>query len=501
MPADPALAEILAKGRALPPGPDRALRSMLGVPVGRDGLARALAPSFPGLKTHVVQARITPDRSVDLTLIGVARDGAPVWVAGRSFARGRDGSIELHHCSDELHPDLRRRNVHVDAVRRELDLLRGLDTGPAARVTIDAEGDTAYAAALHGFVFADETEAGPPVRSHHALAPDGDRRRWCEWAVLQLRRIGGRLGVPPDRLHEAERALIAATTPAEILQLELPGAALPVPEDEAEFVGRLGRALLLTSGAPHFRASLEVRRSDETFARGSRYRIAQSAKAETRLASEVRRALDQVERGNRSAQMRALSELGMIAPSFAAAKIRDLVRESHRGVAAAARRALRQISGGDLKERLLAYAEDPRHDGRSRGRAYRVLTEYDPARVADRVPMLRVDPDAHIQRAAIPVLLEDEAELGPALASFLAANPWTDLVTRPGLAELRMELIEALAAHPDPRAVPALMGALADDPPRAEHIALSRALVNHPDPRARRAVAAAAQRLDRPPVP
>jgi len=120
------------------------------------------------------------------------------------------------------------------------------------------------------------------------------------------------------------------------------------------------------------------------------------------------------------------------------------------------------------------------------------------------VPMLRVDPDPRVQRAVIPLLADDVAEAGPALASLLSANPWSDRADlRPGLLELRLEILDHLARSSDSRAVPALMDALgaSPPPPPEELLALSRALVAHPDPRARRALSAASERLDRPPVP
>jgi hypothetical protein len=118
--------------------------------------------------------------------------------------------------------------------------------------------------------------------------------------------------------------------------------------------------------------------------------------------------------------------------------------------------------------------------------------------------MLRVSPDARIQRAVIPYLAEQTADAGPALASMLAANPWNETpVPRPGLVELRIELIERLALRPDPRTLPPLLAAIATypPPPAGEMLALTRALVAYPDPRARVALTAATRKLDRPPVP
>jgi hypothetical protein len=110
-----------------------------------------------------------------------------------------------------------------------------------------------------------------------------------------------------------------------------------------------------------------------------------------------------------------------------------------------------------------------------------------------------VDPDARIQRGILPVVAS--AAQGPAeLASMLAANP--PLEERPGLAELRLELIERLAGIGDPMTLPVLLEqyrSSRDDP--AEMLALSRALVAFPDPRARQALAEAVRSFERPPLP
>jgi hypothetical protein len=94
------------------------------------------------------------------------------------------------------------------------------------------------------------------------------------------------------------------------------------------------------------------------------------------------------------------------------------------------------------------------------------------------------------------------AEAGPEIAIMLAANPWAD-GARPGLLELRLELIERLALLGDPRSLPVLMSAVGSDPPppAPEMLALSRALLASPDPRARLALGAATHRLDRPLIP
>src|SRR5438105_217172 len=83
---------------------------------------------------------------------------------------------------------------------------------------------------------------------------------------------------------------------------------------------------------------------------------------------------------------------------------------------------------------------------RLRGFAYRVLAEHFRARIQSKVHMLRVNPDARIQRAIVPIIADDETDAGPQLASLLVANPAREgSEDRPGLLALRIELIERLA--------------------------------------------------------
>ena len=173
---------------------------MLGQPVGREGLAKVFQPGFVGIRTFVIQARMAPDQSVDLSFVGIARDGAPVWIADRAFARGRDGSIEIHHTRDDVAPEYRSRNILGETMRREVDLLQSIDAGPNARVTVDADNVGNLVCALHGMVFADETEAGSGVRSVRALEPDGDRPRMIAAAKKICERIGDRNNASSDAI-------------------------------------------------------------------------------------------------------------------------------------------------------------------------------------------------------------------------------------------------------------------------------------------------------------
>lgn len=498
-----ALAEQLARGRPLPPGAAEALTLLLGTPVSRDGLSRFFQPSFRGVRTYVIQARAAPDRSVDLTIVGVARDGTPAWTAERAFITGGDGSLEIHHRLDETDTNYRSRNVLVDTFRRELELLSTLETGPNGRVTVDAQGIGSYVCALHGFVFADETEEGPPLRSSRASEPDGDAQRMRTAAAAIMKRLALRFDVDPSALRKTLDRLAAAALPIDIAKVELAGTSFEIPDTVRGLVGGLGRALMLDQELPAWRAAMYPPGRDEAADRvGTLFRRRHTEMCKDRLTTELRQARDQIGRSNRAAVMKGLRRLAQIGPADVVDEIKALTEHSHRGVAAVARTAVKQITGYELESRILEYADNPKNDPRRRAWAYRVLAEYYPAQIEPRVPMLRVHPDARIQRSVLPSLVADTAEAGPALSSLLAANPWGD-GPRSGLLELRLEIIDLLSRTNDSRTLPALMAAItADEPvPPEEALALSRALASHPDPRARRALTARAHRLDRPPVP
>ncbi|NJK88650.1 MAG: hypothetical protein HC923_04110, partial [Myxococcales bacterium] len=171
------LLDSLAKGQPLEPNAELAFERMLGHRVGLEGLSRLFQPSFPGVRTYAIEERAAPDQAVELTLVGVARDGRSVWTGSRAFVRGRDGSLEIHRGFDEVDLEYQSRNITTDLMMRELELLDLFGGGPSARLTIDADSIGRYVCALHGFIFADETEEGPSTRSLHAFEPDGDRDR------------------------------------------------------------------------------------------------------------------------------------------------------------------------------------------------------------------------------------------------------------------------------------------------------------------------------------
>lgn len=500
------LLEAVGKGRPLRRDAGVALRKLLGVEVGLEGLSRLFQPGFPGVRAFAIEGRAAPDQAVEITLVGIARDGRPVWTGSRAFALGRDGSLEIHRGFDEIDPEYQSRNITVDLMQRELDILALLDQGQASRLTIDAEGVGRYVCALHGFVFADETEEGPPVRSVRALEPSGDREKLRAAALSICQRAAERRGLGKIAQEAAEAQIRAAQSPWDFARLSLgPTPAELAKSDDGEMgVGNLGRELLLAKETPGWRAALYLHpRDEETFRSGAEYRRRKTLRSETRIASELQEARQGLESRHRALRLRALENLGMVAPAWMAGEIKLLTEDSDRRLAAAAKATLRQVSGADLPDRLLAFANDTKQSPRRRGLVYRVLAEHFPDRLKEQVPMLRVNPDTRIQRAIVP-LVADEPDPGPALAALLAANPWPKKRSREGLAELRLELIERLALLLDPSTVPVLMEAFRhreQSPPQSELLALSRALVAFPDPRAQVVLVEAARRFQRPQIP
>jgi len=499
------LLEGLGKGRPLRADAARGLQALLRTSVGRDGLSRLFQPGFPGVRTYVLESRADPDQTVEITVVGVARDGAPVWTAGRVFLRSREGALEIHHTHDEVDLAYRSRNLIVDSVRREVSLLQAVDSGPTARITIDAVGVGKYLCALHGFEFADETEEGPSHRSHRHRDPQSDRQRLIEQGVGFLERVAARHGVPGEVMGRALRAMIEAKTPWDIAKVDLPGTPYTVPDGEEGLAAGVGRAYLLSEEAPVWRAALYLTpKNPEAKEIGETFRARQTAKNETRYAHALEQAREALQGRERNGRIKALEALAAWGAPWVMPEVRVLIEDNDRRVSTAARHTLTAMSGGDLPARILAYAEDRTRPARLRGLAYRVLAEHYPALIEDRTSMLRVAPDARLQRAIIPVLAEHPSEAGPELASLLFANPWNESEPpRPGLLELRVEIIERLALKPDPRSLPPLIAAVSADPPPSalEMLALTRALVAYPDPRARIALTKAAQRLDRPAVP
>jgi hypothetical protein len=502
-----ALIKAIGKGRHLPEEASEALERLFGCPVGLEGLSRLFQPGFPGVRAFVVEPRVSPDQAVEVTIVGIARSGAPVWTTARAFVRGRDGWLEIHHGYNEIDPAYRSRNITTDLMQRELDILALLQQGPASRITIDAEDIGSYVCALHGYVFADETEEGPPVRSARALDSSQDRARMIAAAPPIIERIAQKHGLGKSAIDNACADLSCAEAPWDLLRLTLPGMKPERAEgDDGELgVGALGRELLLSKDLPGWRAALYLEGHHEARALGDEYRKRKTARSMARLAIELQEARDQLQSQKRETKMKALKTLGMIGPSWVLPDMKALEDGRERRLAAIARQTARQISGADLPDQLIAFAENPKNDGRLRGLAYRVLAEHFRARIQGRVAMLRVNPDARIQRAVVPLVADDDAtEAGPQLASLLVANPAHEgREDRPGLLALRIELIERLARLRDPRTLPALMAAYRarPAPAPAEMLALSRALVAFPDPRAQLALSEVARRLNRPAIP
>ena len=483
------------------------LQRLLGRPVGLEGLSKLFQPSFPGVRTFAIGVRATPDHAVELTLVGIARDGEPIWTGTRTFSRGPSGALEIHLGFDEVDPRYQSRNITVDMITRELQLLERLDGGPSCRLTIDAEGTGRYVCALHGAVFADETDEGPSPRSNRAMAPAGDRSRIIEAGRalvpgLAKRRQLGKLAIE-DALEQLEKI----TSGWDLARLSFSDAPSPVEVDSDEGIGvrDLGRTLLLDEGTPAWRGALYLTSMlPEVDQLGDLYRRRKTARSKSRLKAEVELARRGLRAGNRAERLRGLKTLGMLGSTELIPELRIIADGKERRTAALARRVMEQIQGIGLPERILGYANDTGHPGRQRALAYRVLAEHFPKVLEPHTAMLRVDPDARIQWAAVPLVARQSHDPGPALAALLAANPAVGPdQSRPGLDGLRLDLIEWLAILADPRTLLPLSMAYQTRPPPApaEVLALSRALVAFNDPRAKTVLRAGSFPLTRPDVP
>ena len=502
-----ALMEAVGKGRALQTDAAEAMDRLLGVRVSLDGLSRLFAPGFPGIRTFAIEVRVAPDHAVELGLVGVARDGRPVWSGTRAFAVGRDGSLEIHRGFDEIDPAYQSRNITVDLMQRELDLLALVDRGQSSRLTIDADEVGCYVCALHGFSFADETEEGPPVRSVRALDPPGDRTALIAAAPAFVERMAAQKpSIGRAAIESALEQLKKAKTPWDFARAVMPGDDPELAEgDDGEMgVGSLGRGFLLAHDTPGWRAALYLYDDEKENRRlGFEYRRRKTIRSEARLAREIQECREALDSSNRVGKLRAIETLEMIAPQWIIPELRAIAEGDDRRTSAIARRSIARINGTALPEDLLVFAQERKHDLKGRALAYRVLAEHFPAHLEAHIPMMRVDPDARIQRAVIPLLDRDTADSGPDLGSLLAANPWEERDGRTGLLALRLELIERLARLLDPRTLPVLIAAYRAHPapPPPEMLALSRALVSFPDPRAQRALMDVARRFERPQIP
>lgn len=493
-----AVTDLLGKGRPFDAVVDQAWFRLFRTPVGREGLSRIFQPGFPGVRTFVVDARVESDGAVSFTIAGMARDGTPAFIGRRTCGRGRMGTLELHRSFDELAPAFRWRNITSDLIRRELELLDATGAATSPRITLDATEAARYLAAVHGFSFADESKDGPPGRSIRARDPASDREILAAAAHNFARRLAARHSTPPAELDRLARDIDACRQPIDFVRLDLPGAPLDPSRGDGPDARPFGRAFLRDRDTPSYRATLYTSgpgRSPE----GDRYRDERTHRSEARLATEMQAHLDELAGRSRASRVRALDALAPIAPTWVLSEIRQLSDDPDRKVATAARQAIRRIGGSDLVERVLAFGDDAKNPPEARATAYRVVSEFFPTHISSRLPMLRIDPDARIQKSVIPVIAEWE-DAAPELGAMLGANPSNDL-DRPGLGALRLELINRLAALADPRTLPILMAGLAQDPAPEEASALSRALIAHPDPRARLALAARTQNLDIPPVP
>lgn len=492
----------LAEGRALPSDIADGLFALLGFEVSRDGLARLFQPSFPGVRGFIIAPRVAPDRAVEITLVGLARDGHPVWSGSRAFVLGRDGSLELHRGLDRIEPTIQHRNLTVSMLQRELELLRLTSRGPSSRLTVDAEGLGRYLCALHGFVFADETDEGPPVRSNRPFAPEGDRARLIAAAEAFIEEVGRRRGLGRLAIEGTQERARRVRIPWDLVQLTFVGAP-PEPVDGADGEAGatvFGRDFLLDSATPSWRAALYLHPRDrKTRELGDAYRHAKTRRARECLEAEYRSIRAALDSPHRPSVIQALELLGMIGGADHLPYVEHVVTSPDRRIAGVAKRVARMLAGTDLVHRMKTFAFDPRKDPQWRGLILRVLAEHYPEEIERQSSLLRVDPDARIQRAVVPVVAS--AAQGTAeMAAMLAANPADE--KRPGLQDLRLELIERLAKAADPMTLPVLLQQYrraGEDPKEA--LALSRALVAFADPRARSVLSETMRSMERPLLP
>lgn len=502
--AEEAPFEDLAKGPRLDGSASAALQRLWGQSVGREGLSRLFQPSFPGIRAFAIQARAAPDQAVEITLVGIARDGRPVWTGHRAFVQGRDGGLEIHRGFDQVEAAYQSRNITTDLMLRELQILERFGGGPSSRLTIDAEGVGRYVCALHGFRFADETDEGPPLRSIRAFDPDGDRERLQAAAARLAERTADRYGLGRLALEATLDEIEKAVHPWEFARVTMAGMPKLMAEgDDGDLgVGAFGRLLLLSEETPSWRACLPLQAVADKDDPGPEYRARKTARSEARLLQELQRCREELSSGARRTEIRALQNLGIMAPTWFVPDLKAACHSPDRRVASVAKQTIKQVQGLDLQDRLLRFGLDRRNDPTRRGLALRVVAEHFPNRLKDLVSMLRIDPDARIQRSVVP-LLERSEDPGAALASMLAANPPDEMHSRPGLSALRIELIERLTELRDPSTLPVLMAAYRRHPAPepAEQLALSRALVVFPDPRAQTVLAEPRPTPAIPPLP
>lgn len=494
--------ETISRGQGLREDADAGLRELLGVRVGLEGLSRLFRPSFPGVRPFVIQARATLARAVAFTLVGVDRTGTPVWIGERVINSGIEGGLEIHRGVDELAPSARGRGVHPHSLERELELITLLDGSSRCRLTADGS----YRAVLHGFTFADETQEGPSQASATALEPVGDRERLIAACKEWLEEHGELLS--PGELKQARAGIETARTSWDIAQLPSDARRLPALDavETRLGVGRLGKAMLRAPKAGRWRGALYIGAQNlEMKALGDEYRRLRLREAEVRLERELSEALRELQESrNRNVQLRALRELAAIGGGWAVADIKQAAESPDRRVADAARRCLDAMAWKQLPARMLAYAKDEKNPPDKRAHAFRVVAEHFPQELQPMLAKLRVDPDARIQRAAIPVIAKTSHAPAKSLAAMLAANPnRAPDAPRPEVEALRLEVIEQLTLFADPGALlPLAMAYRAEPPPSpAELLALSRALVAIPDPRAQLVLRDVAARLDPPSLP
>ena len=339
------------------------------------------------------------------------------------------------------------------------------------------------------------------------MEPAGDRQRLIDAGAAIVPRIAKHRGLGKLAIEDALEQLGGIRSGWDIAQLRFADQPEPVDEDSDEGigVGALGRALLLDEAMPSWRAALYLNPGQpELNERGDMYRRRKTTRSRQRLQVEVDHARAGLDSSNRAERLRSLEILGMLGSNELIPTIKTIADGRERRTAALARRVLDQVTGVGLPERILTYANDDRHPPRRRALAYRILAEHYPRLLWPALQMLRVHPDARIQRAAVALIARHAEEPGPSLAALLAANPLVGPDSaRPGLEALRLDIIEWLALLGDPRTLLPLCLAYQakPPPPAAEVLALSRALVRFNDPRAKMVLRAGSFPLTRPDVP
>jgi hypothetical protein len=495
----------LEKGRRLAPRPEEPLRRWLGADrIGLEGFSRLFQTRLPGVRVFATDVQRPRENTVETTLIGVARNGQPAWHSQITLAESREGALEIHLGPTQIEAAFKERAVLAELIERSLEVLRAVNTSRQSRITTDAEGVRSYEFALHGFDFADKAPEGAPLSSKRALAPAVDLQNLQRSANSFVSRLAEQDKWPEERTAVARQHIDNARTPLDFARLPLPRSSTS-EADRSEDPGTLGQLFLLSKDTSPWRGALLAHDHPQPLlSAGVRYRQELMNRAESRQNERLNQAIALLDGLERNEQVRSLETIGLVGTVREQERIRAISEGDDRRLAAVARRALEMISGQKLSEEIETLADDPEGKAPLRARAYRILAEHFPPQFSKKVSMLRVHPDARLQRTVIPYLQANAQHPGPPLASLLGANPWAEGGTsRSGLLELRLELIECLAQIRDPACLPVLIAAYgaSPSPTSTEMLALSRALLGFQDPRAQNVLSQFPTRADRLPSP